>query len=158
MKKKFLMKLSLGDWSEGGHGKLEEIFLLSDYDVKTLQAAYKESCRKTGLVFHSVGNTRTCDLLPGIDLSKEPWREIWGDWNENWICPEAERILTEANILDPKDIPETGLYNTDDAFDLIMRFIAFSMPKDFVWDKVTFNVKSINTGERLTMGYGLFVD
>ena len=154
------MKLTLGDWSGDGHARDEDFILLSNYDVHRIRYAYKESCKRTGIIFHSAAGARYYNLLPGIDLAEEPWREVWGEYNENWICPEAERILLNDGIIRQEEIPETGLYSTEQAFEIIMRFIALSMPEDFTFEQIVFEAESINAennGElNVTMGYGLF--
>lgn len=159
-RRQHFMKLTLGDWSGDGHARHEDFFLLSNYDIHRIHSAYKESCKRTGIIFHSAAGARYYNLLPGIDLAEEPWREVWGEYNENWICPEAERILLNDGIIRKEEIPETGLYSTEQAFEIIMRFIALSMPEDFTFEQIVFEAASINAennGElNVTMGYGLF--
>lgn len=97
-RRQHFMKLTLGDWSGDGHARHEDFFLLSNYDIHRIHSAYKESCKRTGIIFHSAAGARYYNLLPGIDLAEEPWREVWGEYNENWICPEAERILLNDGV------------------------------------------------------------
>ena len=47
------MYLVLGDWSDDGHGKTEKICLEFNKTVEEIQQAYKDSCKLTGINFHS---------------------------------------------------------------------------------------------------------
>lgn len=44
---KKLVKLTLGDWSDDGHGKTDTIIYLSNKSVEEIRKAYKASCKKT---------------------------------------------------------------------------------------------------------------
>lgn len=147
-KKDFLLKLTLGDWSDDGHGQYEEIYVLSNYDVHAMREAYKESCMKTGLYFH--------------DIAIHPhWRKIWTDYHENNISENALKILEDYGIIDKDEIPETEQYNVDQAAEIIMRFIKLSMPDDFKYKFVEIDATPINGwwNDELNVqfGYGLFL-
>lgn len=46
------MYLVIGDWSSDGHSKSEKILVEVNYNVKTVQDAYKKSCKLTGISFN----------------------------------------------------------------------------------------------------------
>lgn len=47
------MYLVLGDWSDDGHGKTDKVLLESTHFVHDVKQAYKDSCKLTGVAFHS---------------------------------------------------------------------------------------------------------
>lgn len=49
-----LFKMTIGDWSNDGHGRTECFLISCEVDYQTLVSTYSESCKKTGIVFHEV--------------------------------------------------------------------------------------------------------
>ena len=126
-----ILKLSIGDWSEDGHGICDEVYIESNYDVQAIRKAYKDSCKKTGLTFNHGTN------YTGLDLDEEEWRKIWTEYAESYIDEKATKILAEHGIEEFND-------RNEDASRLIMDFISLSMPEDFEYKIVTIEAEPIN--------------
>lgn len=161
LKHAIFTKLTIGDWSKDGHGCSDDIYYKVNYAVDDIQNGYKESCRQTGVQFNH--NTDYTGLGKKYD-------NIWTEYNDESIHPEDVKLLKKHNILTDEFISDHYLIENDgfvsgfapeDAADLIMTFIAYSMPKDFVWVKVEKpDIKAINGwwDENLNhqFGYGLY--
>ena len=156
-------KLTLGDWSKDGHGIHKAFYFDCNYDVYKIRQAYKDSCKKLGIMF-SINGTR--DSYTGLNLSYGDDRSIWVDYDDYWISETAFDILNEAgcfkDILYGRDNFDEEGYSIEDIGDcvkLIMNFIAISMPDDFSY-KLVKDCESINGyhNDELndTFGYGLF--
>lgn len=116
-----IMKLTLGDWSDDGHGEYEEFYIKSNYDVHKVRQAYKDSCKKTGLSFnHNEDYT-------GLNVGYNSTRQIWTEYGSRELSEDAIEILREFGIDD-------YFKDTDDAAFLMMKFIALSMPEDFEYE------------------------
>lgn len=142
-----IMKLTLGDWSDDGHGKYEEFYIKSNYDVHKVRQAYKDSCKKTGLSFnHNEDYT-------GLNLGYGSTRQIWTEYESRELSEDAIEILRKFGIDDYFD-------DTDDAASLMMKFIALSMPEDFEYEFFCIEAEPINgwwnNELNVQFGYGLF--
>jgi hypothetical protein len=156
-------KVTLGDWSDDGHGKYKEYGIITNYSIKEMQKAYIDSCNKTGLTFHNQCDNR----YYGIDIPTDKWRYICTNFEESMIEQEALDILNEYKVgehIYPDSSKVTN--NTDDNAEfvmIIMQFIALSLPDDFRWKFYGVplaDVKSINGwwGKlNVQFGYGLFI-
>lgn len=161
----YIVKLTLGDWSEDGHGKSKEYLFKSNYPVETIQEAYKTSCRLTGVQFNY-----NQDYTEGLCSGYGSWRQIFTEYEDSSLAPDAIIALREHG-LDPakycsekytdEDLQEDNhmSFDVDGAADLIMAFIKLSMPKDWNYDKIKLESKAINGwwGKlNHQFGYGLF--
>lgn len=146
-----LLKITLGDWSQDGHGAYKEVLIKSNYDVHAVRQAYKDSCKKTGLCFnHSKDYT-------GLNLEDDSPRLIWTEFEDSQISDEAKEILKKFNI---NVNSETDFYfSRKKAASLIMKFISLSMPDDFKYEFFE-DVEPINgwwnNELNVQLGYGLF--
>lgn len=164
-KERHLVKLVLGDWSDDGHGKYEEVCFESNYPVQTIQQAYMDSCKLTGVQFNY--NT---DYTDGLCKGYGSWRQPFTEYDSASLKPEAIEALREHG-LDPatycdekytdKDLEEGNSmhFYVESASELIMAFIKLSMPKDWTYDKIELDAHAINgywgkINEQF--GYGLF--
>lgn len=157
------LKIVIGDWSEDGHEESEEFGLLSNYDVSKLRKAYKKSCKLTGLTFNH--NEDYTGLLEGKYGS---WRQLFTEYESCEIEPEACKILEEYGLIKKDDWDEENdggicMPDPEDCADLIMRFIALSMPKDFVYSFADIGLQKAtpingywNKELNVQFGYGLF--
>lgn len=75
---------------------------------------------------------------------------VWAGYGESGMSPEARGALERAGLLDGDDEP----WRMRDRADLVMRFIALSMPAGFTYEPVV--VPSLNGLLRADIGYGLF--
>lgn len=140
-------KLSIGDWSEDGHGQYEFYFYNSNYPVSDWQDAYYKSCLLTGIQFHD-----TEGKSDNIALCVE--------YDENHITDEVQEILNKFSL------PTKNYADPDYFADLIMKFIGLSMPQDFHYSEAATkksehdNITPLNGwwNEKLNehFGYGLF--
>ena len=145
---KTLMKLTIGDWSKDGHNRMEHYYLNSNYDVHQVREAYKNSCKKTGVTFnHNEDYT-------GLGLTYDSPRQIWCEYEEREISEDALKILNDFGI----DCEATA--DTEEAAEIIMKFIALSLPDDFKYEFCKLDAEPINgywNGElNCQFGYGLF--
>lgn len=154
-----LVKLTLGDWSEDGHGCYNEYIYNVNYPVYQIRQAYKDSCERLNIRFHHINN------------SNDGVSEIWTGYDENTIKKKEMDILMKHGIVTDDMITESWEeegsdnrwypFDTDTAAEIIMRFIAHSMPDDFAYKlQKTPNITPINgwwTAElNHQFGYGLF--
>ncbi len=152
-------KLVLGDWSEDGHSMSKDILFDCNYDVHAIRQAYKDSCKKLGIIFN-------CNRdYTGLNLGYKSERRLWTEYEESGISKATLGILNNANCLDGIEYyEEDGSYYIDDYKDcakLIMNFIAVSMPQDFTYKLVQEpKIEPINglwnDELNVTFGYGLF--
>ena len=159
------MYLVLGDPSGDGHGKYDKILLTSNVAVKTIQDAYKASCKLTGVSFnHIIDYTGTgnkiqiatkyedsaldgyiFDILTKHGLTKEMLRE----WD---VCDYFE----EADFEDG----QFGLY--EEIFvSLWIWFVKLSLPEGVTLERDIPKevIPNINGGKNLSshFGYGLYI-
>lgn len=160
LSKPILVKLIIGDKHGEGHGLYDECVYDSNYPVKDLQDAYRKSCRAIGVQFHSdVDYTGT--------RKKYDW--IFTEQKNNTIRKNevealqrhgllSEGFLEEHNLEIDKDGCITAC-RSEDAADLIMAFIAYSMPKDFFYQSRDLYVEPINRKDLdFQFGFGLYED
>jgi hypothetical protein len=154
----YKLMITIGDWSEDGHCKSERYGLISNYDVETIQEAYKKSCKLTQISFCRV------DEFDFGGNNDEDWRYICVEYGDDKIEPMAIAILNQYNLLKSLNIDSTNeLYHPSIFASLIMQFISLSMPMDFRWKFSKINLdeaKAINgwwnTNLNVQFGYGLF--
>lgn len=154
--------ITTGDWSGDGHGKYDQIKYAVNYPISELRDAYKKSCKATGIQF--THNTDYTGLGKNYD-------NIWTEYQDCDIRPGDANTLKEHGILNDAFLTEHNLREEDDgtvtlftpidAADLIMRFISYSMPKDFIYMKIADpNPESINGwwnhDLNCQFGYGLY--
>lgn len=48
--------LTIGDWSDDGHGKYDDFVVVVNKELKEIQEAYRNSCEKSGFRFHNNDN------------------------------------------------------------------------------------------------------
>ena len=160
--KNYEVKLVLGDWSQDGHNEYEEFGIISKYNVSILRKAYKSSCKLTGLTFNH--NEDYTGLLKG---KYGHWRQLFTEYKSSEIEPEACKILEEFYLIEKNDWDEENdggiCMDIDDVADLIMRFIALSMPEDFIYTFSDIGLKNAepingycNAELNVQFGYGLF--
>lgn len=151
-------KLVLGDWSKDGHGKCKEVLFDCNYDIHKIRQAYKDSCKKLGIMFSDKD-------YAGLDIHYSSKRMVWVNYDDGGINDFAFNILNEAGCFRDVDYwgdEEDGYFidKMDDCARLIMNFIALSMPKDFSYKVVNRECESINgfwnSELNDTFGYGLF--
>lgn len=133
--------ITLGDWIGKSHGIREDHLFECNRPTTEIAAAYEASCEKYGVRFDDSGRTG----LP-----------VWHKYGESGMDWEAYDILIRAGVLGGDEVFEgsDGLYHVQDAAGLVMRFIAPSMPADFMYEPV--EVPSLNNSIRANVGYGLF--
>jgi len=156
---KYRFKIIIGDWSGDGHGKSDYFVFRSNYDVKDIQQAYKDSCKLTGVQFNDNENNYT-----GKDLYRQEDRMICVEYEEYHISEFAVDVLKKYNI-DTKKFDE--YVKVDDFADLIMDFIKLSLP-NMIYREAYFkrselkSIPAVNgwgaTGDLkyVAFGYGLY--
>lgn len=155
----YFVKLTLGDWSNDGHGKYKEYNYISNYEVSKIREAYKKSCKLTGLSFNDNEN------YTGRELKHGSWRKIWTEYQSYEIKENAIEVLNKHGI-NLCEIYGNDIYidfecvlDESQAADLIMKFISLSMPIDWIYEleeNKYENINGYNTGLDEQFGYGLF--
>lgn len=131
----YTTKLVMGDWSDDGHGKTEDIVIKSNLTSKQLEAAYKKGVKKLGFDFSEV---------------------CCADYEDSEVPEEYQEKLLKAGLADY--LPEDQLEGDGNWFDdfytdhymWVWMFIAHLGDPSLVWENAK-EVNSINIG-----GYGLF--
>lgn len=166
-----IFKLTLGDWSNDGHGISREILFDCNYDLKTIQDGYKKSSKDLKIAF----DTNAIYTEPKLGYSSD--RHIWTDYQDRGISEEAFEVLKNnncfRNVYTEDELERMVKENIEEGneekyfFDLedkdcamiIMNFIAISMPDDFKYEVVTQDIPAINGfwGDlNVQFGYGLY--
>ena len=154
--------LTIGDWSKDGHGDFEKVYYCVNYPVADIQQAYKDSCKVTGVQFnHNKCHTGKSDG-PVYD-------QILTEYGNDQIRPHEIEALREHKVITDQWLAERQLVESEqhitvtepkDVADLIMRFIALSMPDDFVYAELENSGEPINGwGDKnlnCQFGYGIY--
>lgn len=116
----------IGDWSNDGHGKSEEFYYMVNYSLSDIRKAYKNSCEKTKVFFHD--NQDTYNRVKNDEITCE-----FCKYEQSVMSEKAFQTLKHYGLLDYADCEEQAVETEEDLANLIMNFIALSMPKDFVF-------------------------
>jgi hypothetical protein len=142
------MYLVLGDWSDDGHGKSDKVLLESNVDVATIQQAYKDSCKLTGVSFNHNDDFTGVKSKRKFDEADE--YHIATEYERSGIPPKAlseliKRGFKEAFLENEnyefkgwEKIVESGEdLHFDDLFvDIWIWFVKLSLPSDVVLQEV----------------------
>lgn len=131
-----LFRITLGDWLGKGHDIKEDFLYDCNRPAAEIAAAYGMSREKYGVRFDG--------------FRKDDPFAVWTRYGESGMSPEARGALERAGLLDGTGEP----WRMRDRADLVMRFIALSMPAGFTYEPVV--VPSLNGLLRANIGYGLF--
>ena len=119
------LRITIGDWSDDGHGVSEQFVYDSNKTVKEIQDAYKASCKLTGLQFNHNANYTGLKEHDGYGS----FRHICTEYEECEISEEALEILTEHGIVINFLEKEDSLVLYEDTFlQLLIDFIKLSLP------------------------------
>lgn len=162
--KEYLHSLTVGDWSNDGHGKIERFVIKSNYNKKIIQDSYIETCRELGL---QLG--RNDKFMGENERYRDDWRHLLIDYEDCNIDERAFDILLNVGYdfrehdiyLEDGEVPicDDIRFNPDDVMRLFMFFVEYSAPKDFTWseemgksDELVGYYGRLNSG----IGYGVF--
>jgi len=158
--------ITLGDWSDDGHGKIETFAFKTNKDADSIRKAYRASEKLTGISF---GNKSKEHIM----------YKICTQYEESVISFNALEVLefhglsvchyVDGKAFDDLDFPEdcffenaadkSGLCVTNkDLFYLIMWFIGLSLD-DFIWEasKMPESINGYwNEDLNEQWGYGMF--
>ncbi len=122
-------RLVLGDWSDDGHGKSDEILLRADKPVKDLQDAYKASCKLTGISFN--GNDDFTEIKR--EYAEQYKYQVCVDYEQNQLSQEVIGVLEKFKCPLLDVIKQAEHCIDQESFrDLLMWFIGLSL--DFKWE------------------------
>lgn len=144
-----LIKLIVGD-ADGDFRNVDHYYEVN-YPIGRIAEAYKESCRRLGIQFN--------DHYHDFTGLKPKWNDfdhlVWTESDRYEISENAYRTLLNAGILEEDEVEkEDGGYDYQpDPEDLIMRFIAYSMPKDFTYEWVDEPIPRLNDEIGGNIGY-----
>lgn len=154
--------LTIGDWSEDGHGHYEKHHYEVNYPAESIQQAYKNSCEELGIQFNHNENYMGTE-------PKTVYDQILTEYGNNTLRPNEIKILRDANILTDQFLEYRNLVETDDhhiiltetkdVADIIMKFISYSMPNDFFYRYHQIESTPINgwwDDLNVQFGYGIF--
>ena len=170
-------KLTIGDWSGDGHSKDIMFVYESNYTVKELQDAYKNSCKLTGVQFNGNEN------YTGIEYSyqDENKYEIATNYQRCYASKAQYKKLLSHGI-DLENYVSERIYKEGDKYyneedyanlcepemfaKLILDFIKLSLPKDASFEEAFYKNSELKTISSLNgwwnkelncqFGYGLF--
>ena len=159
-----IYKLTLGDWSEDGHRIHEDFYFDCNYDVHKIRQAYKDTCKKLGVVF----DVDDCIYMDLEKISIFDDRAIWTNYEENDISTDVFNILKNAGVLKGVNYEirlnkSSGkeryfIESVNDCATVVMNFIAISMPDDFTYTLIDPEPINGYWNDELNdmFGYGLF--
>lgn len=160
-----IYNLVLGDWAEDGHGRSKNILVDCNCEsVTDIQNAYKASCRKLGIQFNNDED------YTGKNLSRYDPHLIWTEYGDFDMSDIAYDILNKAGCLNGIEVEENDSgYCIDRMYcdeyyscaQVIMNFIALSMPEDFTYKIIEVEqeypcINGYGDGMSILFGYGLF--
>lgn len=154
----YRFRLTIGDWSDDGHGQSDELVFVANYPVSELRQAYKDSCKKTGIQFNNNNKNYTGSPLEFRDRS----RMVCVSYEDYTIHDNVKKILINHGI----DMTKYDDYLDPDSFgELIMEFIRISLP-DLKWEESSYkrselkNITPLNGWWNKELnhqfGYGLY--
>lgn len=134
-------------------------FFESNYSAERITEAYKASYRKYGVQFNSAKRDYTGLGRENLDRR----RLVWASYDEPSMSREVYRLFVELGLIQDDELwlDKNGLYyaGEDNVLEIIMGFIALSMPDDFSYKLV--NIPSVNAliydkiGESVQRLYGI---
>jgi len=139
--------ITLGDWSDDGHGKYEEVYVRHTYSTKALKEAYKKSCKKTKIKLH---------------------KYLCSDHEDRYLSTEQEKELAEIgipigeiikNFSDDEDFGFDRTVTCQLFVEILMHFIKLSL-EDLSWEIFELKKPECFNGYwgklNETFGYGLY--
>ncbi len=156
------MKLVLGDWSNDGHGRSENVLIESNLSVLEIQEAYKASCKLTGVSFNHTED------YTGIkrDYHDDKYH-VCVEHQDNFLTPETVDILKNHGLpdsfLNKLDVVfgSDGYYLYKESYiELWIWFVKLSLPSVAILENVNDEVPVINgcwnKNLNVQFGYGLY--
>ncbi len=157
------MRIAIGDWSNDGHGKCEDIIIEVNKDIDELREAYKRSCREYKIYVH-FGQEKYDFASLGLSFADNMEMELCGDYGENYVNEIWTKFLTEQEYPRLKNVTgDLGGYKTTvgeyEFLEIIMWFIGLTTP-DLEWEVVNEEIPYWNgywaEGFNISLGYGLY--
>lgn len=161
-------KLQIGDWSEDGHSKHDDVIFTTNKTALEIRQAYWDSCINTGVAFHH-SDMQTMDAYNGIskdlDCSKIKHR-ILCEYGESYINKNVVDIFTgygmsQDDIFEDYSDDEGNLsvFDQNTFSKLIFWFISLSL-EGFEYSIVEDGLEVIN-GDwdkdlNVQFGYGIY--
>ena len=156
------VKLTIGDWSNDGHGNSEIYVYESNKTVKEIQKAYMDSCNKTGLSFHHSSPVPQPHI--GLNWDELKAKQLFCEYEDNEMSNEQAKTLAEFGVICDGDADDDmdGFYMDPDGLaGIIIDFIKISLP-DWEPKEASFkkselqSIKPINGWwcEGLNVGFG----
>lgn len=130
------IKFEVGDWSDDGHGKTDDIYFKSNKDGDEVESLYGASVKMHGLDITCECDEYEDSCLSGEYLEKA--REIFGSY------PEVLKLLD--------DIEDGEMYMDSDTFVTLYMWTAKLMSADLEFEQTRPDYKNIIRPG----GYGLF--
>lgn len=140
--------INIGDWSEDGHSQSDQFLLESNYPVKDLQEAYRETCEKTGIELHTLC-ADYCD--------QEVEAKIVHKLVKEFGCPLQECFGEDD--LDEENEEPFFITSPEQMLNLIIWYIKFSMPENFSIgrsDNVIPHFNGFWGDLNISFGYGIY--
>lgn len=153
-----LMRLVIGDWSDDGHGKSDEVLVNVNVSVEEVQNAYKSACRLTGISFNHnndfTGRKRNWEDQKKYHIATGYASGLWN------ISDECKKVLTEYGI-DYESIIEKDGDLTEIFTELWFSFVELALPElKWSFQKEENKIPVINgywnKNLNVQFGYGLY--
>ncbi len=129
------VKLVIGDWSRDGHNQYDELVYESSHSVKEIREAYKQSCRKLGLIFDcNIDHTG----IEGMNWKHPEYndRQICVDYEQNRISSLALSLL-ESHGIPTHQFYKEGYASVTSFSELMINIFKLSLP-DLVMEEAAF--------------------
>lgn len=147
MKNKY--KWVIGDWSDDGHGKSQNIIFETNHDIANIQVAYIQSCKLTGVAFHH-GPDEGMTSFPEIKY------RILEEYDDPSIPDEVIEVFKSHGLC--REYSEIKYLSPSELGSILCWFISLSLD-DFKYKIIKDEVLPINGwwGKlNHQFGYGLF--
>lgn len=151
----YQMFLVVGDWSNDGHGRCEEVLVETNHPVEDIRRAYKAACKETGIAFdHDRG------ISDKMQISTEYESGLR-------LSPEIKKILISKGVncdgievRNEDEDEEIGGGDVDRFTELWFDFVKIALP-DLIWQKPPKDETPKINGYwdptlNVQFGYGLF--
>jgi len=162
------LKISIGDWLDDGHGKVDFIHFKTNKSIEEIQEAYWSSCIKTGVAFHHEDYPDMSsynNMSKNLELDKIKYRILteYQNWNISLKVLEIFKLhgLNSDEMFEDYEHNEGDqpVYCPHELSKLILWFISLSLD-DFEYKIIEDTVKSINgfwdKNLNVQFGYGIY--
>lgn len=151
------MYLTLGDWSDDGHGKYDKILVETNQPIDKIRQAYKDSCKLTTVSFN---HNEDFTGVKRDYLEVKKYR-ICSEYDNNSIPKESVEILSKYEGFSDLDFEDykDELFVGESFVKFWFWFVKLSLP-ELEYAEINEKIPSINgywdKDLNVQFGYGLY--